>query len=197
MLERFFTALDKVWQGTSGRKVRLRIIGSTALMLQTTYQRGTKDSDVLETQDLDSETQLLLLAVAGKGSPLHASHRLYLEVVPAGLPFLPQASVWHPQTALNTRLTSFEVAALDVTDVVVSKLKRFSANDANDVEAMVSAELVEHGRLVERFRSAVDVCSHGANATDLPDYVDHLHRVERDFFGVAETEIELPSWCDR
>jgi len=56
---------------------------------------------------------------------------------------------------------------------------------------------VEHARLVERFLSAVDVCSFGANATDLPDYVDNLHRVERDFYAVGETAIELPSWCVR
>ena len=166
-------------------------------MLQTAYRRGTKDSDVLETQDLDAATQRHLRALAGNGSPLHGSYRLYLEVVPAGLPFLPQACRWHPQTVLNARLTSFEVAALDVTDVVVSKLKRFSASDANDVEAMVTNGHVKHDELVARFLSAVDVCSHGANGTDLPEYVDNLHRVERDFFGVTKTDVELPPWCER
>jgi hypothetical protein len=33
-----------------------------------------------------------------------------------------------------------------------------------------------------------------ARAEDLPAYVEHLHRVERDAFGVEETEIELPDW---
>ena len=49
--------------------------------------------------------------------------------------------------------------------------------------------------MLERFFTALDKI--GANATDLPDYVDNLHRVERDFYGVAETAIELPSWCER
>ena len=42
----------------SSAKVRLRVIGSSALMLQTDYARGTKDSDVLETADL-TETAAL------------------------------------------------------------------------------------------------------------------------------------------
>ena len=87
MLERFFTALDKAWPRTRSQKIGLRIIGSTALMLQTAYRRGTKDSNVLETQDLDAATQRQLRALAGNGSPLHGSHRLFLEVMPAGLPF--------------------------------------------------------------------------------------------------------------
>ncbi len=196
LIERFLTAIDAAWQEKNAPKIPLRIIGSTALMLQTTYQRGTKDSDVLETPAIDSETQRRLRALAGKGSPLHDAHRLYLEIVPAGLPFLPQGCLWHAQSALNARLSAFEVAALDVTDVLVSKLKRFNANDVDDVAAIVALDLVEHRRFVSRFLSAVDLCSDSAHATDLPDCVDNFHRVERDFFGVDETEIELPSWCD-
>ena len=86
----------------------------------------------------------------------------------------------------------FEV--LDVVDVVVSKLKRFSASDADDVRAMTESGLVEHRRLIERFRSAVDVYGGDARADDLPKYVKNLHRVERDHLGVPETEIELPAW---
>jgi hypothetical protein len=49
-------------------------------------------------------------------------------------------------------------------------------------------------RLVERFRAAVDAFSGDARAEDLPRYVRNLHRVERDFLLVPETEIELPDW---
>jgi hypothetical protein len=42
--------IDRLWPTTpSEGKIRLRIIGSAALMLRTSYERGTKDSDVLET----------------------------------------------------------------------------------------------------------------------------------------------------
>jgi hypothetical protein len=33
-----------------------------------------------------------------------------------------------------------------------------------------------------------------ARAEDLPKCVENLHRVERDLFGLPETEIDLPDW---
>jgi transcriptional regulator with XRE-family HTH domain len=44
----FFRDLDAAWPASSEPPIHLRIIGSTALMLLTDYDRGTKDSDVLE-----------------------------------------------------------------------------------------------------------------------------------------------------
>jgi hypothetical protein len=85
---------------------------------------------------------------------------------------------------------------LDIVDVVVSKLKRFSPNDVSDIEAMAQRGLLDGTRLVERFRSAVDVYAMDARAGDLPRYVRNLHRVQRDFLFDAETPIELPGWVD-
>ncbi len=48
----FFRDLDHGWKLPAKEKVRLHLIGSTALMLQVDYTRGTKDSDVLETADM-------------------------------------------------------------------------------------------------------------------------------------------------
>jgi hypothetical protein len=193
-IERFLIDVDDRWALSAPTKLRLRVIGSAALMLQTDYARGTKDSDILETASLSAQTKSLLLQLAGKGSDLHTRHRLYLEIVPSGLPFLPQVPHWHLLTDLNNSLKHFEIEVLDVVDVVVSKLKRFNANDQSDVEAMIAKDLVPHGQLVARFQSAVDVYGGDARADDLPGYVKRLNRVERDMFGVAETEIELPSW---
>jgi hypothetical protein len=83
---------------------------------------------------------------------------------------------------------------LSIVDVVVSKLKRMNPNDAVDIENMVERDLVPHSVLIERFRAAVDYCADAALGEDIPQCVRHLHRVERDLFGVDETEIELPSW---
>ncbi len=110
------------------------------------------------------------------------------------MPFLPQAPAWHTLVDLNASLGHFELAVLDVVDVVVSKLKRLNANDLSDIAAMADQELVPHATLVRRFREAVDFFSTDARASDLPKYVNNLHRVERDLLGVTETEIELPSW---
>ncbi|MFO0760134.1 MAG: DUF6036 family nucleotidyltransferase [Byssovorax sp.] len=195
-LEDFFRTFDQRWGGTRDPRIELRVLGSTALMLQSDYIRGTNDGDVLETASISGETKERLLALGGKGSPLHLRHGLYLDVVPNGLPFLPHGPRWHPLPALNGSLRVFAVMVLDIVDVVVSKTKRFSANDQSDVQAMIDRDQVPHDRLVERFRSAVDVFSGDARAEDLPRYVRNLHRIERDMLGVGESEIELPGWID-
>ncbi len=100
-LEEFFQDLDGHWRGPIDARIRLRLIGSAALMLQTDYRRGTKDSDVLETTNLTDEIKTRLLAIAGKNSPLFERHRLYLEIVAPGLPFLPHGPAWHTLAALN------------------------------------------------------------------------------------------------
>lgn len=190
----FLLAVDRAWQSPVSAKTRLRIIGSTALMLQADYMRGTKDSDVLETDALSKQTQDSLLQIAGPGTVLHQRHKLYLDIVQNGLPFLPQVALCHLLSELNGSLQHFEIEVLDIVDVVVSKLKRFSAHDQSDISAMVEKGLVEQPRLIARFRSAVDVYGMDARCGDLPRYVRNLHRVERDMFGVPETDIELPAW---
>jgi hypothetical protein len=188
--------VDRLW-GSSGReKIRLGLIGSAALMLQTSYERGTKDSDILEAATLTTKVKNRLLHLAGHGTDLHRRHRVYLEFVAPGIPFLPQRPLFRPVDDLNRELDHFEIEVLDVVDVVVSKFKRFHANDVSDIEAMVDLEKVEHAHLVGRFRAAVESYAMDARAEDLPNYVRNLHRIERDCFQMAETRIDLPSWIE-
>ena len=189
-----FAEIDRIWPLRAETKVRLSVIGSGALMLQADYERGTKDSDVFETTGLSSEIKEHLSRVAGAGSDLHRRWKLYIDIVANGVPFLPHVPIWHPVVALNRTSQHIELFALDIVDVVVSKLKRFHANDQADIDAMVERNLVSHGRLIERFCAAADEFSGDARASELPKYIKHLHRVERDMLGVPETEIELPPW---
>jgi hypothetical protein len=193
-IEDFLRDIDRGWQACGDQRVSLHVIGSMALMLQTDYQRGTKDSDILETELLTPGARQQLLAIAGPGTKLHAKHRVYIEVVANGFPFLPQVPRWRLLPELNAGLQNFDVQVLDVVDVVVSKLKPFRARDQQDIAAIVDRGLVPHVGLVDRFRAAVDSFSYEARAEDLPGYIDNLHQIERDLFGVAESEIELPSW---
>lgn len=194
LVEDFFQAIDREWTRAARPKVRLLVIGSGALMLQVRYERGTNDSDILETLDLSPETKQQLVSLAGPDTSLHKQCRLYLDVVGNGIPFLPAAARWCPVSALDGKLAGIELLALDVVDVVVSKLKRFNANDQADIDAMIQRGLVPHHKLLDRFRSAVDAFACDARAEDLPKYVEHLNRVERDMLDVEETDIELPSW---
>lgn len=193
-IETFFKEIDARWGRSSPTRIRLRIIGSTALMLQTDYERGTKDSDVLETEHLAEETKTRLLQLAGPDTELHEKHRLYIDIVSGGLPFLPQRPRCHERADLNATLRSLEIEVLDIVDVVVSKLKRLNTNDLSDIDAMIAKGFVAHDVLIERFQSAVDAFGGDARAEDLPRYVRNLHRVERDLLEVPETQIELPGW---
>jgi hypothetical protein len=197
LVDDLFRDLDARWGTPPPAKIRLRIIGSSALMLQTDYERGTTDSDVLETTNLTDAVRKRMLDLAGEGTTLHQRHRLYIQIVPSGVPFLPQVALYHPLATLNAELRNFDLEVLDVVDVVVAKLKRFHAADRSDIDAMVKKGLVPHQRLVARFRDAVDYYAFDARAADLPNYVTNLHVVERDFLSVAETDVELPEWHDR
>ncbi len=190
----FFRDLNAAWHQAGLAPLELRIIGSAALMLQTEFRRATKDSDVLETSALAPDHKRLLLELGGRGSPLFDLHRLYVDVVANGIPFLPHGPRFAPCVSLNSSLKALSILVLDVVDVVVSKFKRFHANDQSDVLAMIELDLVPHDHLVERFKSACEVFSMDARAEDLPSFVQRFHRVERDSFGVQPTEIELPDW---
>lgn len=97
---------------------------------------------------------------------------------------------------LNARLKNFQLSVLDVTDVVVSKLKRFSSGDVDDIKSVVALNLIDPEHLVVRFKSAIDSWSMDSRSSDFPKYVENLHVVERDFLLVKESEIELPRWLE-
>jgi hypothetical protein len=187
----FLEALDQAWPDVGTGKIRLQVIGSTALMLQFDYVRGTKDSDLLRAGSLPTPLETRLETLAGAGSTLARRHRMYLDLVAPSLLFRPQRLEFHLLVALNETLRAFEVEALDPVDVVVTKLKRFHANDLADIRAVWEQGLLDHGRLLERFRAALDACGMDAQADDFPRYVENLNQVERDLLGVAETPFDL------
>jgi hypothetical protein len=187
--------IDRRWKRGHQGKVTLRVIGSSALMLQTKYVRGTKDGDVLETHGITAEVKGQLLELAGDGTDLHKRFGIYLDVVVGALPMLPQTPLFHPVSGLSS-LKHFKAECLDVVDVVVSKLRRFNVNDDADIRAMVELGLLPHKRLVNRFEKAMDRFTLDARAEDLPKIIKNLHRVERDYLGVEPSEIELPSWLE-
>lgn len=194
LIHRFLTEIDERWKPAGGEPIRLKIIGSAALMLQSDFERGTKDGDILEAAEITPAVREQLLALAGPKSALFRKYRMYIEVVTRAIMFLPQKPVFHPVP--DPAMKNFSTEALDLTDVVVSKLKRFNQNDAADAEAMAGMGLLKHRRLVERFEAAVDFHSTSAYAEDFRKFVANLNRVERDFLRVPESQIELPSWLE-
>ncbi|MBL8024576.1 MAG: hypothetical protein JNK54_09915 [Elusimicrobia bacterium] len=76
IIDAFLIEIDRRWENENYPKTVLRIIGSAALLLQMEYDRGTKDSDVLETPEITPPIKKKLLALAGKGSLLSKTYRL-------------------------------------------------------------------------------------------------------------------------
>lgn len=188
--------LDRIWKPLGGEPNRLRVLGSVALMLQVDYRRATKDGDVLETMDLSPAAKTAIKALAGKGSKLYHEHRVYLEVVPNYLPLLPRPPLWHPHPGLTGQLKHFTVEVLDITDVAVSKLKRFNANDQGDILAMVERGHLDRDRLVARFQKAVLDLEMDAKVEQLDEMIANLHTVEQEFFLELGSEIRKPDWLD-
>ena len=195
-LNRFESILLEIDAHWSGGLVPapIRIIGSTALMFQAEYLRGTKDGDILGLDPVVGPVRDKLLELAGKGSEVHRRHQIYLDIVNPGLLFLPRPAQYHDLERLNGKLRHFRVSVLDVVDVVVSKLIRFNANDLDDIRAMVDLDRVPAKALVARFRSAMDWFLLDARADDLPRYVSNLNRIEREMLLFPPTAIQLPDW---
>lgn len=195
MIEEFFIELDQVWEPSSVSSIRLPIIGSAALFLQCDYSRGTKDSDVLQVGQLTSDEMVVALEkIAGAESVLAKRHRVYLDIVAQGIPFLPRPPRFHVLEKLNQQLKYFKIEVLDMVDVVISKLKPFRAQDVDDIRYLADRALINPSELVSRFESAVEYWSMDARASHLPRYVENLHVVQRDLLSVEESVIELPRW---
>lgn len=196
MIEDFFHRIEKLWRPTNQEPIVLNIIGSIALFLQTNYIRGTKDMDILKINDLSKEIWEQLKTIAGKGSDLAQSCRLYVDLVGSGFPFMPPKPLFHPLDNLNKAFKFFSLQALDPLDVVISKLKTFRPNDLDDIRAMAERHLLNPDRLVERFELAKEHWLIGSRAPELRDYIEHLHVVQRDYLLVKQTVINLPDWLE-
>lgn len=190
----FLLDLDRLWvplPNDPQGKIPLRVIGSVALMLQVEYVRGTKDGDILESQSLPPDVQARLEALGGKGTALAKRHNIYLDFVCAALPFLPSPPIFHSVEDLNRALTHFQVEALDITDVVVSKLKPFRPNDVFDIEQIAAKGFLDPEYVAERFKAALDAHSMSAISDDFPRYAQNLNQIERDYFFTDETQFEF------
>ena len=192
VIEALLTEVDAAWQ-LPGPKIRLRIVGSTALMLQTSHARGTKDSDVLETDEVTENVARHLIEIAGPDTEIHKRRGVYIDIVRRGVQFRRQAPVYHHLSNLSAALQHFEVEVMSVSDVIVGKLARFNANDRNDIDAMVEGEFVAHDEIVSCFREAVDF-KMDMTSEEFARFVKNLNAMERDMFAVPETEIDEPSW---
>ena len=81
--------------------------------------------------------------------------------------------------------------------MVITKLKPFRPTDIADITAMIDRGHITHEQFLSKFQSAIDRFADSATrAAKLSKIVENFNQGERDYFGVEETEIELPPWVD-
>lgn len=195
--EALLLELDAQWAARGEPRIRIRILGSLSLMLQTSYDRVTKDGDILFAPPVDGPVKDQLLALGGPGTDLAKRHRVYVDVVNSGILLLPHDPCFNPLPDVTARLRHFEVEALSVLDVVITKMKPFRPTDITDILAMIDRGQVSHEQFLTRFQSAVDRFADGATgAAKLPRIVKNFNWIEEVGFGVKPTPIELPPWVD-
>lgn len=184
MIDEFFQEIDRKWAPLGMEPIELRIIGSTALFLQSTYKRGTKDSDILELSDAPKNISSALQKLAGKETRLAKQHALYLDIVMEALPLLPPKPIYHDH---KLQLKNFKLKLLDITDVIVSKIKRFNPHDIEDINEICKLKLINQNKLLERFKLAIDAWKIDARQECFDNYIENFHVVQRDYLLVKET----------
>lgn len=125
--------------------------GGAAILLAYDGTVATVDIDLI-----GEKTGLLLhlSGLAPKGSALHRSTHLYCDVVPPGL--FPSEFGWRSRAiAIDLpELSHLRIRVLEIHDLILSKLKRFSPKDREDIRHLSGRTQVDLGTLRERYRDA-------------------------------------------
>jgi len=149
----FLTDLDAALVSVAdGERLDLYHIGRSALVWKHGFAAATGDIDVIARHGAD---RLMGVAIRlfGKGTAKAKEHELYLEQVPQALPPVPGRCFNRAQEAAE-RWSVIRLFHLEDHDFTVTKLKRFSAKDREDIRTMCDAGLLDPDTLAERVRAA-------------------------------------------
>ena len=148
-LTRFLMAVDASIR--EGQRLEVVVAGAAAMLLGYEQQTFTEDVDFI-----GIETGLLaeLSEIAGEGSEIHRTTSYYLDILPPGK--FPQEWGWKNRAipVAVPGLQNIELKVLELHDLVLSKLKRFSGKDREDIELLCYLGDFEIGILRERYRHA-------------------------------------------
>jgi len=135
-----------------GERLDLYHIGRSALVWKHGFVAATEDVDVITQQETD---RLMGEAIRlfGKGTDKAREHELYLEAVPEGLPPI-WSGCYNRATEVAERWTVIRLFHLEDHDFAVTKLKRFSTKDREDIRTMCDHGLLNPDTLMERVRAA-------------------------------------------
>jgi Nucleotidyltransferase of unknown function (DUF6036) len=130
-------------------EVQLHCCGGFVVTALHGLARTTADLDVLAV--LPHAEQRVLAAVAGRGSKLHETHGIYLDIVTVAThpdSYEERLTEMYPGTFRHLRLF-----ALDPYDLVLTKLTRNADRDRSDLEYLATAVPLDTNVLRERYHN--------------------------------------------
>jgi hypothetical protein len=167
----------------SNQVVELYVGGGAAILLAYDGKLSTVDVDFIgQNSGLLRELEKLL----GKGSKIHRETQLYLDIVPPG--YFPSDMGWRSRTVrVNLpEVPRIKLRVLEIHDLIISKLKRFSDKDRRDVRDLCTRSEVDIDTLRARYRGARLLRDH-----DEREKMDLNFRVvEVEYLGREPTEFE-------
>ncbi|MCP5463842.1 MAG: hypothetical protein H7A33_02340 [Deltaproteobacteria bacterium] len=178
--------------------IELNVLGSTALFLQSNYERKTKDIDFFEIEHTSSHPSFeasVIQKIGGKASGFHKLHGVFFEFVSKNILFIPQRPIFNTCDNINENFKNILLRVLDVHDVIVSKIKPYRPTDREDIKTMIEQGLVDHQKLVERFKLAMYKWELD-RAYLFKDLIKNLNDMEQSFFEVEPSQFDLPRWAD-
>lgn len=130
-------------------EVSFHCFGAFAITVQLGLPRQTADVDILSAVVRDQYQTLLELA--GKESPLHKKHRVYLDLVGA---IASVADDYEERLIhVTTPLKRIRLYVMEVHDIVLTKLSRNQPKDIQDVEYIAKTVGLDTDLLGRRYES--------------------------------------------
>ena len=140
----FFHELD----GAVSRPVSLSCLGGFVVSICYGMPRPTADVDVLSV--VPHADARALLELAGRGSPLHERHRVYLDLVTVAT--CPDSYEDRLTEILAGVFRNLQLMVLDPYDLALSKLERNAPQDREDVFYLADVLALDIAALDARYR---------------------------------------------
>ena len=139
----FLSEVDRSLDGT----IEVHCLGGFVLAILWALPRPTGDIDFIEIEP--SNAVLDLLRIAGQGSELAKTHRLYFHQVT--IAEYPEAYASRLIDITPKGFRRLRLRALEVHDLVLAKLSRNNPRDRSDVEFLVEKSVIDSRLLKKRF----------------------------------------------
>jgi len=129
--------------------VELHCLGGFVLLVL--YERPIQTADLDTLAVIPNSASSLLEELAGRGSPLHEKHRVYLQIVTVAE--VPEDYEVRLIDLFPGRHGNLRLRALEAHDLALSKLVRNHPIDERDFAFLVEKGVINRKTLEERYRS--------------------------------------------